>query len=104
MKIGNALLDGRTYTRRLLFQLFVFSLFSSLTILTFPVSPFIFLSCLVIGVTILLNHVQELNREKAKAAAALKSLQEKLEEKHKVELQEKVRVYFSRWNVIIYYG
>lgn len=51
---------------------------------------------------ILLNHVQELNREKAKAAAALKSLQEKMEEKHKLELQEKVSVYFSRWNVIIY--
>lgn len=32
---------------------------------------------------------KELKREKAKAVAALKSLQEKLEEKHKVDLQEK---------------
>lgn len=32
---------------------------------------------------------KELHREKAKAAAALKSLQENLEEKHKIELEEK---------------
>ncbi|KAG9132071.1 hypothetical protein Leryth_025907 [Lithospermum erythrorhizon] len=32
---------------------------------------------------------KELDREKAKAAVALKSLQEKLEEKHKIELEEK---------------
>lgn len=33
---------------------------------------------------------QELKKERAKAIAALKSLQEKLEEEHKMELEEKV--------------
>lgn len=54
---------------------------------------------------------QELKRERAKAAAALKSLQEKLEEKYKTELEQKVEslVYASKsfircisiWAVIV---
>lgn len=90
------------YTRRLLFQLhYIFFVFQFVD-LDIPCESFYisWLSCY--WSNILLNHVQELNREKAKAAAALKSLQEKMEEKHKLELQEKVSVYFSRWNVIIY--
>lgn len=39
-------------------------------------------------------HSQELKRERAKAAAALKSLQEKLEEKFQKELEQKVHILF----------
>lgn len=34
---------------------------------------------------------QELKRERTKAAAALKSLQDQLEEKYKIELEQKVQ-------------
>lgn len=39
---------------------------------------------------------QELNKERLKAAAALKSLQEKLEEKLKTELEQKVSLLYLR--------
>ena len=42
------------------------------------------------------HHSQELKRERTKAAAALKSLQEKLEEKFQKELEQKVGVFLRQ--------
>lgn len=41
--------------------------------------------------SVILNPFQELNRERLKATAALKSLREELEDKLRIELEQKVK-------------